>query len=117
MKPMDAYVRVSRVAGRDKTDAYGTVENQEAAIRQWAERERVPIARVEVEEDVSGGKAIDDRKLGELVKRAERGVTQGIVVYNVSRFARNLLEGKTAIERLRAVGARLADVNGNDSVE
>ena len=113
---LDAYIRVSRVGGRSG-DSYQSPTLQEAEIRRWAQQRGVTIARVVTEEDVSGRVPIERRGLGELVRRAQRGETAGIVVLDVSRFARNMLEGKTAIERLRAAGARLADTRGNDSID
>ena len=116
MKPWSAYVRVSRVAGRDKQgDSYGSPKVQEREIRRFARQQGWTIDRVVVEEDVSGGRRVQDRELGRLIERAERGEIAGIVTLNVSRFARSVLEGAQAIHRLDAAGAVLADTVGNNS--
>ncbi len=114
----DGYIRVSRIAGRDKKgDSYGSPAVQEEAIRRWARDRGATIARIpKPDENVSGSKAVRGRKLEELIVRAERGLTNGIVVYDVSRFARDLAEGVAAIKRLRKAGARLCGVaDGADS--
>jgi DNA invertase Pin-like site-specific DNA recombinase len=113
--PMDGYVRVSQVGGREG-DSYGSPAVQESESRRWAGLHGVTLARVVREEDVSGGKAVHDRELGRLIERAERGQTGGVVVYSTSRFARSVVEGAIAIKRLRDVGARVVGVSdGVDS--
>src|SRR4051794_11136743 len=112
---MDAYVRVSRV-GERSGDEYKSPAIQEQAIRQWAKLNDVEIGKVLPDEDVSGAKAVKDRKLEQLIRRAEEGQTRGVVVYRIDRFGRDVIETLTATKRLTAVGARLVSVaDGFDS--
>ena len=112
---MDAYIRVSRVGGREGPE-YRTPHIQREEIRRWCDREGVTYGREIVEEDVSGGKAVADRRLDELIVRAEQGASGGIVAYRLDRFGRDNLETLKAVKRLRDAGARLVCVaDGVDS--
>jgi DNA invertase Pin-like site-specific DNA recombinase len=57
--------------------------------------------------DVSGGKRIEDRELGRLVERVERGESDGIVVWKLSRFSRRLLDAVETTKRITDAGGRL----------
>jgi site-specific DNA recombinase len=107
---MDIYVRVSRVADR-KGDAYRSPRQQEEACRAWAEQNGIDVNRVVVEENVSGSKRAQDRQLEELLRRAEAGVSDGIIVYRINRFGRRMRDTVAAVGRLRDAGARLVSVD------
>jgi len=109
MPLMDAYIRVSRVGDR-RGDEYRTVAQQQAAMEAWAKQEGVTIAKVVVDEDVSGGKRAKDRGLEELLRRAEAGVSEGVIVYRMNRFGRNMADTVASVARLKGVGARLVSV-------
>ena len=64
---------------------------------------------------MSGGKAIANRGLEELIRRAENGVSAGVIVYKLDRFGRDAAEVVLAKKRLRDVGARLMSADGYDS--
>src|ERR1039458_3986404 len=106
---MDIYVRVSKVGGREGA-AYRSPTLPIAKCREWAEGEGVTVGRVVQEEDVSGGKRSKDRALGELIERAEARVSEGVIVYRMSRFGRNMADTVAAVQRLKEVGARLVAV-------
>jgi len=110
MEVLDAYVRVSQVGDRDG-DSYRTVDQQLSAIRAWAEANGVHIGEIEKDENVSGGKAVKDRKLGRLLARAEEGRSGGVVTYRLNRFGRNMAETIAAVDRLKKAGARLVSVS------
>jgi site-specific DNA recombinase len=59
---MDAYIRVSDVAGREG-ERYGSPELQRKAIEEAAQRHGVSLGEEVVEEDVSGAKRSQDRRL------------------------------------------------------
>lgn len=113
---MDIYLRVSKKGDREG-DEYKSPAIQEAAARQWATLHGVEVARTPVfDEDVSGGRAVQDRQLEELIARVERGDSDGIIVYRVDRFARNLVEAGLAWERIKDANGRLVAVaDGLDS--
>ena len=72
--PLDSYIRVSRVGGREG-DSYTTVEEQRRLINQAD----VEIGLEIVEEDVSGSRAVKDRGLEELIVRVEEGKSARMV--------------------------------------
>jgi DNA invertase Pin-like site-specific DNA recombinase len=103
---MDGYCRVSRVMGREG-EGYMSPAIQEDDIRRWAARHEVTIDRIVLEEDVSGGRAVKERGLEELIKRVEAGASAGVIVSHVDRFGRDQLDAALAIKRLHDAGARL----------
>src|SRR5438034_1009807 len=108
---MDIYARVSRVGARkDDGEAYRSPTIQIAKCREWAAREGMRVGRVVTEENVSGGKRSKDRQLHELIERAEAGVSDGVIVYRMNRFGRNMADTVEAVQRLKDVGARLVSV-------
>lgn len=115
MTSMDAYIRVSKKGDRDG-EAYMSPALQEGSIRRWARAEQIEVGKVIKDEDVSGGTAVADRGLEELIQRAEEGASAGVIVKDMSRFARETLQHAMAVDRLDKVGARLVGVeDGNDS--
>jgi site-specific DNA recombinase len=115
IRPMDAYIRVSRVGGREG-DAYRSPEIQRATIENWARSNDIELGRIVVEEDVPGSRAPEDRGLGELLRRAEEGASDGVMVYKIDRFGRDLADVAVNVKRLRDAGARLVGVSeGVDS--
>ncbi|MGI6394524.1 MAG: master DNA invertase Mpi family serine-type recombinase [bacterium] len=74
------YIRVS-------TDKQ-TVENQRYEINQFCERQEVVINKW-IEETISGGKKIEERQLGKLLKRMKKGDI--LICSELSRLGRNLL--------------------------
>jgi DNA invertase Pin-like site-specific DNA recombinase len=110
------YVRVSEVGGREG-DSFGSPAIQEAAARDWAERNDLEVeVDPVVEQDVSGATAAADRELGRLIERCEAGELEGIIVRDEDRFSRDLIDGVLTLERLDSCGARLiATLTGFDS--
>lgn len=110
------YVRVSEVGDREG-ESFGSPAEQEAAAREWAERNGVEVEPEPVVElDVSGAKAANDRQLGRLIERIERGELEGIIVRYEDRFARDMIEGCLALKRIRdAKGRLVASGSGFDS--
>jgi DNA invertase Pin-like site-specific DNA recombinase len=112
---MDGYIRVSRVMGREG-DSYMSPSIQKDDIEKWAAQHEVAIARMEKDEDVSGGKAVEQRKLEALIKRIESGASTGIVVNHTDRFGRDALDAAIAIRRIHKAGGRMiATTQGLDS--
>lgn len=106
MAVMDAYIRVSRVGNREG-EAYRSPSIQLDEIKRCAERETAQLGKVLKDEDVSGGKAVEDRGVAELIERAEAGISEGVIVYALDRFGRDELDAALAIKRLTDAGARL----------
>lgn len=74
------YIRVS-------TDKQ-TVENQRFEINQFCERQEILVNKW-IEETISGSKALEDRRLGKLLKKMKKGDI--LICSELSRLGRNLL--------------------------
>jgi site-specific DNA recombinase len=83
---LDAYIRVSRVGGRNG-ESFISPDVQREKIEQWAKLRGVEIAKWHTDLDQSGGKLSRpafDRALG----RVQAGKTGGVVVAKLDRFSR-----------------------------
>src|SRR6266508_2647278 len=69
----DVYTRVSKLGERSE-DNLRSPELQEAACRDWAARAGLEIGEVASDKNVSGSTAAEERKLGRLIEKMERGV-------------------------------------------
>jgi DNA invertase Pin-like site-specific DNA recombinase len=113
--PFDIYVRVSEVGGR-KGDSFGSPAEQESGGRAWIEQEGLEVGEVVTELDVSGKLSADDRELGRLIRKIENGESAGIAVRDEKRFARDVIAGAIALQRIEEAGGRLrATATGFDS--
>ncbi len=102
----DAYVRVSRVGGR-AGDSFLSPTLQRDSIKRIAAAKGTTLGEIVEEKDVSGGKRINDRKLGRLVERVERGESEGVILWKLSRFSRDLLDSVEVATRITAAGGRI----------
>lgn len=107
-RPLDGYVRISRVAGREG-ESYISPSVQRDAIARWAQYKGVQIAEWHVDEDWSGG-SHDRPGLESAIRRALDGETGGIVSWKIDRFSRTTELGLRDLRRLEAANARLAFV-------
>jgi site-specific DNA recombinase len=116
-RPFDGYVRVSRVGGR-AGESFISPAVQRETIERLAAYHGIELGEVVEELDVSGGTAIDERELGRLVRKIEAGESGGLLVWKVSRFSRNLLDGVTVADRVRAAGGRIigGDLDSNQAM-
>lgn len=87
--PLDGYIRVSRVGGRDKSDGFISPKVQGRAIEEFAKRTGRRVVLHPPELDQSGG-TMDRPIFNQIMERIRRGKSGGIVVYKVDRFARTL---------------------------
>jgi site-specific DNA recombinase len=100
----DGYIRVSRSR---EGDSYLSPKIQRDAITRLAVAKGIELDEVVTEEDVSGGKAIAKRELGRLITKIERRESAGLVVWKVSRFSRNQLDGIQTAARIRDAGGHI----------
>jgi DNA invertase Pin-like site-specific DNA recombinase len=111
----DVYTRVSKLGERSE-DNLRSPELQEAACRDWARREGVDIGEVASDKNVSGSTAAEDRKLGRLIEKIERGDSEGIITSYIDRFARDVMASWVALKRITEARGRLVCVgDGFDS--
>jgi DNA invertase Pin-like site-specific DNA recombinase len=102
----DGYIRVSKVAGRSGA-SYRSPGDQRATIDRLAKFHGLTLGEIVTEEDVSGSKKTTDRELGRLVQKVLDGESGGIIVWKVSRFSRNLVDGVTQVGAITHAGGRV----------
>jgi DNA invertase Pin-like site-specific DNA recombinase len=102
----DGYIRVSSRKGRSD-ERFLSPEIQRDTIARLAASRGLTLGEIVAEIDVSGGKRIDERELGRLVERIENGESDGLIVWKLSRFSRNLRDGVEAASRIIEAGGQL----------
>jgi site-specific DNA recombinase len=108
------YVRVSRVGNRGG-DSFLSPALQRESIERVCEREGLELVDVYEELDRSGGDSA--RPLwNRAIERVERGEAGALVVWNLSRFARSIIDAKRALERIEAAGGKLLSEEGAEGM-
>ena len=106
------YVRVSRV-GKRKGDSFLSPELQRGSIARVCQREGLELVEVLEELDRSGGDAA--RPLwNDAIARIERGEVAALVVWNLDRFSRSLvdaLDARRALLGVQAAACRLDPID------
>src|SRR5215213_4009389 len=97
-RPVDGYIRVSRVGDRSG-ESYVSPDVQRAAIKGWAAARGVEVLVHEPEENVSGG-TMDRPVFNRIMERIRVNESGGIVVWKLDRFARTLVGGLTTLTEL-----------------
>lgn len=105
---LDAYIRVSRVGGR-QGDSFISPDVQRQDIQRWAQLRGVTIAQWHEDLDETGTK-MNRPAFAAMMERVHAGKTGGVVVAKLDRFARNVPEGLTAIRDLVSRGAEFSSV-------
>lgn len=106
MLPLDGYIRVSRVGGREG-EGFISPDVQERAIREWAGRNGVDVVVQPHELNVSGG-TMDRPVFNRIMERIRAGESGGVVVYKTDRFARTLVGAVNTLAEIGAHGAAFA---------
>jgi DNA invertase Pin-like site-specific DNA recombinase len=96
--PLDIYVRVSAVRGRSG-DSFISPKEQEERCRGLATARGHRVGEVFYDHDVSGGK-MRGPELDKAIARIEEGVSGGILVVKLDRFARTLVGGLQTLEQI-----------------
>jgi DNA invertase Pin-like site-specific DNA recombinase len=104
--PFYGYVRVSSTAGRGG-ESFISPDVQRDTIARLAAANGLDVADIIEELDVSGGKAVEERRLEELVQAIEAGEAGGLLVWKVSRFSRSLADGVLTADRIARAGGRI----------
>jgi site-specific DNA recombinase len=108
--PVDIYVRVSRVGGREHMIS---PEEQERDARAFAKRRGLHVAEVITDLDRSGG-TLDRPGLQQALARVRAGVSGGIVVAYLSRLTRETSQGLSLIDDVRHAGGEVYAPNLSD---
>ena len=108
---LDAYIRVSKVAGRSG-ESFISPDVQRERIEAWANAHGHVLTWHEPELDVSGGtmkRPIFDR----IMQRVRAGQSNGVIVAKLDRFARTLVGALSILEEFERQGAVLVSVADN----
>jgi DNA invertase Pin-like site-specific DNA recombinase len=109
-RPVDLYVRVSRVAGREG-DSFISPELQEEKCRALAKARGLQVGEVFTDLDRSGGK-MDRPAFKQVLARIKSGESGGVVVARIDRFARTLIGGLQAINEINESGGAVLTADG-----
>ncbi len=101
-----AYVRVST----EKQVKEGiSIESQNADIKRYCDYHKYKVKKVYEDRGVSAGSIIGRLALEKLIGDIEKG--ESMIIYDLSRLARNTLDSLQILEKLKAKGASLICLN------
>ncbi len=110
-RPLDIYVRVSRVAGREG-DSFASPEVQEERCRALAKARGLAVGEVLTDLDQTGGK-MSRPQLDLALERIEQGVSGGLLVARLDRFARTVAGALATLERIDELGGVVLTAEGD----
>src|SRR3954467_12700381 len=105
-RPVDGYIRVSRVGDRGG-ESYISPDVQRRALESWAAERGIELVTHDPEENVSGA-TMDRPIFNAIMRRIRARESGGIVVYKLDRFARTLVGGLTTLNELTELSALFA---------
>jgi site-specific DNA recombinase len=108
---LDAYVRVSKVAGREG-ESFQSPDQQRERIQTWADAHGHTLNWHEPELDVSGG-TMRRPIFDQIMQRIRSGHSDGLIVAKLDRFARTLVGALSTLEEFERHGAVLVSVADN----
>src|ERR1022692_214266 len=108
---LDAYVRVSKVAGRTG-ESFQSPEQQRQQIESWAQAHGHTLIWHAPELDASGG-TMSRPIFDEIMQRIRTGQSDGLIVAKLDRFARTLVGALSTLEEFERHGAVLVSVADN----
>jgi site-specific DNA recombinase len=114
-KRLIVYVRVSLIG--DRGDDLISDDVQLDVCKRWAKREGMTIVDVVSDLDLSG-REFTKRKITKVIERIRKGEADGVLVWKVSRWGRNLLDSLLNVGELHECGGFIASATENlDDIE
>lgn len=107
-----AYCRVST----DKSDQLNSMEAQKKFFAEFTERNGHHLVRLYADEGISGTKIRNRKEFLKLMRDAEKGLFEMVVVKDISRFARNTVDFLQSIRALKALGIETTFLTANMTV-
>lgn len=107
-----AYCRVST----DKSDQLNSLEAQKRFFTEYTEKNGHNLVRLYADEGISGTKIKNRKEFKQLLKDAEQGLFDMVVVKDISRFARNTVDLLQSIRKLKALGIETTFLTANMTV-
>ena len=107
-----AYCRVST----DKSDQLNSLEAQKKFFAEYTEKNQYNLVRLYADEGISGTKIKNRKEFLKLMRDAQHGVFDMVVVKDISRFARNTVDLLQSIRTLKALGIETTFLTANMTV-
>ncbi len=107
-----AYCRVST----DKSDQLNSLEAQKKFFMEYTEKNGHNLVRLYADEGISGTKTKNRKEFLRLMRDAEQGLFEMVVVKDISRFARNTVDFLQNIRTLKALGIETTFLTSNMTV-
>lgn len=104
-----AYCRVST----DKAEQLASLNNQRAFFTAYAKRSGHELVRLYADEGISGTSLKKREEFQRLMRDAQQGLFEMVVVKDVSRFARNTVDALQSIRTLKALGINTLFLTAN----
>lgn len=107
-----AYCRVST----DKKDQINSLETQKNFFEEYAERKKDNMVKIYADEGISGTKVKNRKQFLQMLRDAERGFFEKLLVKDASRMARNTVDFLQGIRKLKSLGVDVEFVTYNMTV-
>ncbi len=107
-----AYCRVST----DKTDQLNSLEIQKSFFTEFTKKNGHSLVRLYADEGISGTKIKNRTEFQRLMRDAQHGLFDMVVVKDISRFARNTVDFLQSIRALKALGIETTFLTSNMTV-
>ena len=107
-----AYCRVST----DKSDQLNSLEAQKRFFTEYTEKNGHNLVRLYADEGISGTKTKNRKEFLRLMRDAQQGLFDMVVVKDISRFARNTVDLLQNIRTLKALGIETTFLTSNMTV-
>lgn len=107
-----AYCRVST----DKSDQLNSLDAQKKFFTEYTEKNGHNLVRLYADEGISGTKIKNRKEFLKLMRDAQHGLFDMIVVKDISRFARNTVDLLQSIRTLKALGIETTFLTANMTV-
>lgn len=107
-----AYCRVST----DKEDQLNSLEAQKRFFTEFTEKNGYNLVRLYADEGISGTKTKNRYEFLKLMKDAQSGLFETVIVKDISRFARNTVDFLQSIRQLKALNIETVFLTANQTV-
>lgn len=107
-----AYCRVST----DKSDQLNSLETQKKFFKEYTEKHGHNLVRLYADEGISGTKTKNRKEFLKLMRDAQHGLFDMVVVKDISRFARNTVDLLQSVRTLKALGIETTFLTANMTV-
>ena len=104
-----AYCRVST----DKEDQLNSLETQKKFFTEYAERTGDTLVRVYADEGITGTRTKSRKEFLKMMRDAEHGMFDMVVVKDISRLARNTVDLLQSVRKLKSLGIETLFLTAN----